>query len=139
MKKELELGGEWELKPHWQELEELKNYTGRVVYKKKFNFSPEPERRYWLKLNGVFYWCAVYLNGFRLGANQGYFVPALFEITELLENGENFLASGDTGTAFIGTGTRGESGFQLKFSPQVRLQLLTRFFTPFISIRNMPG
>ena len=111
MKKELELGGEWELKPverfdgnyesgrwlkqeipaHWQELEELKNYTGRVVYKKKFNFSPEPERRYWLKLNGVFYWCAVYLNGFRLGANQGYFVPALFEITELLENGENQL------------------------------------------------
>ena len=111
MKKELELGGEWELKPverfdgkydsgswlhqeipaHWQELDELKNYSGRVVYRKRFKFSPEQGKRYWLKINGVFYWYAVYLNGFRLGANQGYFVPACFEITDVIEDGENEL------------------------------------------------
>jgi len=111
MKKELDLSGEWELKPverfdgdyqrgawykqvipgHWQELSELKNYSGRMVYRRVFNFSKEKDKRYWLRLNGVFYWSAVYLNGLRLGANQGYFVPADFEISEIIENGENQL------------------------------------------------
>jgi len=111
MKKELDLSGAWELKPverfdgdyqrgtwykqvipgHWQEIPELKNYSGRMVYRRAFNFSKEQDKRYWLRLKGVFYWCAVYLNGFRLGANQGYFVPADFEITEILEPGENQL------------------------------------------------
>jgi beta-mannosidase len=110
MKGELELSGLWELKPvghfdgsyqsghwfrqelpgHWQELAELRNYSGRMLYRKNFHFSPEKNRRYWLKLNGVFYWTAAYLNGARLGASQGYFVPALFEITENLA-GENEL------------------------------------------------
>ncbi len=111
MRRELELGGEWELKPverfdggyepgwwrrqeipgHWQELEEFKNYSGRMVYRKKFSFNPEPGRRYWLKLNGVFYWCAAYLNGFRAGVNQGYFIPACLDITDAIKSGENEL------------------------------------------------
>jgi len=109
MRKELELAGEWELKPverfdgnydsgkwtgqeipgHWQELLEFQNYSGRMVYRKKFSFPLEKGRRYWLKLNGVFYWCAAYLNGCRVGVNPGYFIPACFEITDAVKSGGN--------------------------------------------------
>jgi len=111
MKREMDLCGPWELKPvahfdgnyqsgqwfsqkipgHWQELSEFKDYSGRMVYRKKFSLRPEKDRRYWLKLNGIFYWSAAYLNGARLGASQGYFVPALFEITENLQSENELL------------------------------------------------
>jgi len=111
MKKELDLSGLWELKPvahfdgdyqkgewasqeipgHWQELEQFRNYSGRMVYRKRFSFKPEKGKRYWLKFGGVFYWFAAYLNGFRLGASQGYFMPGLFEVTESLKNDNELL------------------------------------------------
>jgi len=105
MIKELDLSGLWELKPvehfdgdyekgewfkqeipgHWREVEQLKNHAGRIIYRKQFSFAPKKDNRYWLKLNGIFYWTAAYLNGQRLGANQGYFVPATFEITDKIK------------------------------------------------------
>jgi len=111
MKQEMDLSGEWELKPvekfdgnyeqgkwviqgipaHWQELSEFRNYSGRMVYRKNFSFQPEKNQRYWLKLNGVFYWCSANLNGHRVGVNQGYFIPACFELTDSLKSGKNEL------------------------------------------------
>ncbi len=111
MQRELELAGQWELKPvehfdgnyasgdwslqeipgHWQELPQFQTYSGRMVYRKHFSFQPAPGKRYWLRLKGIFYWTAAYLNGFRLGVNQGYFIPANFEITEAVRPGENEL------------------------------------------------
>jgi beta-mannosidase len=106
MKIEADLSGAWELKPvghfggeygkgewltqqvpaHWRELKQLENHSGRVVYRKRFSFSPQKDCRYWLRLNGIFYYTAAYLNGIRLGANQGYFFPAIFEVTESIKD-----------------------------------------------------
>lgn len=114
--KEMDLTGVWELKPverfdgeyeragtwlsqelpaHWQELPELEYYTGKVVYRKRFKFKPENGKRFWLKLNGVFYWSTAYLNGCRLGANEGYFFPRVYEITGLLEKENELLVEVD--------------------------------------------
>jgi beta-mannosidase len=111
MRLEADLSGSWELKPvehfngdygkgdwlrqeipgHWREVDQLKSHSGRVVYRKRFSFQPEKDKRYWLRLNGIFYWTALHLNGARLGANQGYFVPAVFEITKQLQNDNELL------------------------------------------------
>src|SRR4030042_1042219 len=114
--KEMDLTGVWELKPverfdgeydragtwlsqelpaHWQELPELEYYTGKVVYRKRFKFKPEEGKRFWLKLLGVFYWSTAYLNGCRLGANEGYFFPCTYEITGLLEKENELLGEVD--------------------------------------------
>jgi len=114
--KETDLNGAWELKPverfdgeydragtwlaqelpaHWQELPELESYTGKVVYRKRFKFKPESDKRFWLKLHGVFYWHTAYLNGCRLGANEGYFFPSVYEITGLLEKENELLVEAD--------------------------------------------
>ncbi|MGE5554219.1 MAG: glycosyl hydrolase 2 galactose-binding domain-containing protein [Betaproteobacteria bacterium] len=79
-----------DLPAHWQEHPALSGYTGPVVYRRRFACQPETGRRYFLRLNGVFYRCAVYLNGRLLGRQEGYFVPAEFEVTSLLE-AENLL------------------------------------------------
>ncbi|HWQ15565.1 MAG TPA: glycoside hydrolase family 2 TIM barrel-domain containing protein [Roseiflexaceae bacterium] len=40
-----------------------------------------PSSRYWLRLNGVFYWSQPYFNGVDLGRHEGYFVPQEHEVT----------------------------------------------------------
>jgi hypothetical protein len=42
-------------------------------------------RRQWLRVNGVFYYCRPWLNGHDLGLHQGYFVPHEFDVTSLLQ------------------------------------------------------
>jgi beta-mannosidase len=37
--------------------------------------------RFWLRLNGVFYWSQPYFNGVDLGRHEGYFVPQEHEVT----------------------------------------------------------
>lgn len=80
-----------ELPAHWQEHPELSRHTGRVVYRRRFAARPELGRRYFLRLNGVFYRVTTYLNGRRLGFHEGYFAPAEFEVTGGL-GAENLLA-----------------------------------------------
>lgn len=96
------LDGEWELIPtpsfrgnyysdehwltvtvpgHWQQHPELATYDGKVVYRKRFELARDPGRRYRLRLNGVFYFYIVYLNGFRLGENEGYAFGREFDIS----------------------------------------------------------
>ncbi|MDI3279844.1 MAG: glycoside hydrolase family 2 TIM barrel-domain containing protein [Bacillota bacterium] len=73
-----------ELPAHWQQLPALSSYSGKVVYRKEFPLLKEQGMTYRLRLNGVFYWSTVYLNGTLLGSNEGYFIPAEYEVTGLL-------------------------------------------------------
>ncbi len=119
MEKELDLCGTWDILPvnrfdgnydanaawftanvpgHWQETPGLENHTGKTVYKKRFKFRPEPEKRLFIRVGGVFYWYTAYLNGVRLGANEGYFFPADYEVTGLLEKDNELLLEVDCPT-----------------------------------------
>jgi len=79
-----------EVPSHWQEHQELEEHAGKVVYRKKFAFQKRRRKRYRLRLNGIFYWSTVFLNGHLLGENEGYFFPQEYEITHLLRE-ENTL------------------------------------------------
>jgi beta-mannosidase len=72
----------------------LQRYVGKMVYRKRFTLemqSTDPQTpadnvapsgaRYWLRLNGVFYWSQAYFNGVDLGRTEGYFAPQEFEVT----------------------------------------------------------
>ncbi len=72
---------EAEVPGHWQEHPLLSRYAGKVVYRKAFRLAPRSDRRYWLRLGGVFYWSAVRLNGSFLGSHEGYFSPQIYEAT----------------------------------------------------------
>ena len=71
---------------HWQQHPALEKYSGKVVYRKRFELKKQKDRRYRLRLNGVFYFYIVYLNGIRLGENEGYFFAREFDITAHLKN-----------------------------------------------------
>ncbi|MGE5560252.1 MAG: glycosyl hydrolase 2 galactose-binding domain-containing protein [Chloroflexota bacterium] len=73
-----------ELPAHWQQLPELEHHAGKVVYRRRFDFAPSPGRRYRLRLNGVFYWSTVWLNGRKVGDNEGYFMPREYDVTDII-------------------------------------------------------
>lgn len=98
------LGGLWELVPverfdgrydwnraltqdvpsHWQQHTKLAGYAGKVVYRRRFDWSPTGGARTRLTLPGVFYWSTVRLNGVTLGAHEGYFEPQVYDVTDAL-------------------------------------------------------
>jgi beta-mannosidase len=73
---------------HWQQLPGLETHSGKVVYRCRFPYSKPadsiPDERYWLRINGVFYYRHTYFNGVDLGAHEGYFEPTEHDITALL-------------------------------------------------------
>ena len=76
----------------WQMLPEFEwKYGGKMFYRTRFAFKPEPGKSYYLRFNGVFYYADVWLNGQRLGRHTGYFAPFEFEVTGLLRD-RNVLA-----------------------------------------------
>jgi beta-mannosidase len=91
---------EQQLPAHWQQHPLLEHYAGKVVYRKRFSARelgagswglandssptsppPAPIPRYWLRLNGVFYWSQPYFNGVDLGRHEGYFAAQEHEVT----------------------------------------------------------
>ncbi len=101
--------GAWldqELPAHWQQHPLLEHYAGKVVYRKRFPVSVAPSpssvvdhnpaqttdngqrttdaTRWWLRLNGIFYWSQPYFNGVDLGRHEGYFAPQEHEVTSWL-------------------------------------------------------
>jgi len=92
---------EQELPAHWQQHPLLERYTGKLVYRKRFSVPglgvrswgvgagssstnsqpPTPNPRFWLRLNGVFYWSQPYFNGVDLGRHEGYFAAQEHEVT----------------------------------------------------------
>jgi beta-mannosidase len=81
---------EMEVPSHWQQHPDLEFHAGKVVYKRDFSFRKRKGKRYRLRLNGVFYRSTAYLNGQRLGENEGYFFPQEYEVTGFLR-GKNTL------------------------------------------------
>jgi beta-mannosidase len=73
---------------HWQQNPELERHAGKVVYRCDFSV-PAPDTvmqaRYWLRVNGAFYWSQPYFNGVDLGRHEGYFIPYECEITGWLQ------------------------------------------------------
>ncbi|HPQ69208.1 MAG TPA: glycoside hydrolase family 2 TIM barrel-domain containing protein [bacterium] len=69
---------------HWQQHEALREYAGRMLYRKEFPFKAKKGRRHHLVLPGIFYWSTVTLNGRRLGDHEGYFNPQRYDVTDLL-------------------------------------------------------
>jgi beta-mannosidase len=53
---------------------------------------PLPGQRLLLRLGGAFYQTRVWLNGIELGEHEGYFQPFGFDITEVINLGDNVLA-----------------------------------------------
>lgn len=54
--------------------------------------SPPVGKRLLLRLNGAFYHTEIWLNGLVLGGHEGYFQPFGFDITDLIQLGDNLLA-----------------------------------------------
>ena len=74
-----------EMPNQWQMLAQFENkYAGRMVYRYKFDFEPQPKKSYYLRFNGVFYRCNIWLNGWYLGRHEGYFAPFEFDVTNHL-------------------------------------------------------
>jgi beta-mannosidase len=94
---------EQELPAHWQQHPLLERYAGKMVYRKCFPLASsefsvlssqlteqdvqlktqnsELKTRFWLRLNGIFYWSQPYFNGVDLGRHEGYFAPQEHEVT----------------------------------------------------------
>ncbi len=104
--KKRELSGTWELCPvddfgtpaedlenwftmdvpsHWQQHPKLEAWSGKVVYRKRFDVRRRKGTSYRIVLPGTFYWSAVYLNGSHLGSHEGYFTPQVYDVTDILE------------------------------------------------------
>lgn len=84
---------------HWQQHPELERHAGKVVYRCRFSYDPDPsvfpQRREWLRLNGIFYWSQPYLNGVDLGRHEGYFLPHECEVSGLLDHENSLLVEVD--------------------------------------------
>ncbi len=78
--------GDWN-----SQINELKFYEGTVWFKRTFNINKKQGKRYFLYFGAVNYEAHVYLNGKKIGYHIGGFTPFNFEVTDLLNNGENFI------------------------------------------------
>ena len=76
------------------QLPELKYYEGSVWYARKFMIDEANlvGKKLFLYFGAVNYRCGVYLNGIRIGGHEGGFTPFQFDVTDLVKDGENFLA-----------------------------------------------
>jgi len=83
-----------EVPGHWRSVPAFAESDGPLLYRRPFEADrPEPGRRSWLTLDGVFYDGDVWLDGSYVGATEGYFFPHTFEVTEgLAAAGPHLLA-----------------------------------------------
>jgi beta-glucuronidase len=70
---------------------ELMWLEGSVWYRKTFEYDLARDRRLFVHFGGANYRADVFLNGRKLGSHEGGFTPFQFELTDLLEEGENRL------------------------------------------------
>ncbi|GGB00242.1 glycoside hydrolase family 2 protein [Puia dinghuensis] len=82
----LKVPGDWNSQD-----EKLLYYEGTIWYRRVFQTTPQPGRRYFIYFGAVNYEAHVYLNGKKLGMHKGGFTPFQFEVTSLLKAGDNTL------------------------------------------------
>ncbi len=82
----LNVPGDWN-----SQLPELKYYEGSVWYARHFSAEKVDGKRQFLYFGGVTYRCKVYLNGKEVAAHEGSFTPFQVEVTDLLNEGDNYL------------------------------------------------
>jgi beta-glucuronidase len=82
----LDVPGDWN-----SQMEKLFLYEGTVWYRKSFDFAKKQGKRVFVHFGAVNYHSVIYLNGAKLGENEGGFTPFNFEITDLVKDQGNFL------------------------------------------------
>jgi len=82
----LEVPGDWNSQD-----ERLQFYEGTIWYKRDFTINLNTDKRYFLHFGAVNYESNIYLNGKKIGMHKGGFTPFQFEVTNLLNEGNNFV------------------------------------------------
>lgn len=82
----LNVPGDWN-----SQMPELKYYEGTVWYARHFDAKRLVDKRQFLYFGAVSYRCRVYLNGTEIGSHEGGFTPFQIEVTDLLNEGDNFI------------------------------------------------
>ncbi len=73
--------------------ERYEGYIGKVWYRKSFTYGGNASDKHLrLHFEGVFYQCRIWLNGQYVGAHEGGYTPFAFAVTDLIQEGENYLA-----------------------------------------------
>ncbi|MCX7987706.1 MAG: beta-glucuronidase [Bacteroidales bacterium] len=70
---------------------ELLFYEGSIWYKRSFDYSLPKGKKLFLWFGAVNYQADVYLNGKKLGSHEGGFTPFYFEITNFVQDKDNFV------------------------------------------------
>ena len=82
----LRVPGDWNT-----QRDDLYYYEGTVWYRKAFSFERREEERVFLHFGAVNYEARGYLNGKPIGRHTGGFTPFQFEVTDVINSGENSL------------------------------------------------
>jgi len=79
---------------HWRSTAAFADLDGPLLHRTRFEQAPgAPDRRWWLRFDGIFYQGDVFLDGAYLGDTEGYFFAHEFEVTsQLRERREHLLA-----------------------------------------------
>jgi len=85
-RQQLQVPGDWN-----SQQERLFFFDGSIWYQRTFAAQPKRGQRNFLHFGGANFTTTVYLNGQALGQHRGGYTPFNFEITELLEDGDNDL------------------------------------------------
>ena len=82
----LQVPGDWNTQD-----DKLFLYEGTVWYERDFSVKKREAKRYILHFGAVNYSAIVYLNGKKIGMHEGGFTPFQFDVTDLVEDGANFV------------------------------------------------
>ncbi|CAN5203341.1 glycoside hydrolase family 2 protein [soil metagenome] len=82
----LNVPGDWNT-----QIPQLYWYEGTIWYKKDFKWSPQSDKRVFLHFDAVNYDAMVWVNGEKAGHHEGGFTAFNFEVTDLLNEGDNFV------------------------------------------------
>lgn len=83
---QLKVPGDWNT-----QMEKLLWYEGTIWYKRDFLWQVNEDKRVFLYFGAVNYDARVWVNGKKAGRHIGGFTPFNFEVTDFLEDGENFV------------------------------------------------
>ncbi|SNR70268.1 glycoside hydrolase family 2 protein [Lutibacter flavus] len=85
--KEIQVPGDWNTQD-----DKLYYYEGTVWYKKSFDYTKtDINNRVFIYFGAVNYIAEVYLNGKKIGMHEGGFTPFNFDVTNLINEKDNFL------------------------------------------------